>query len=85
MCYNFAKVICVDDSECCIGSRRGLGNLNNWEMLDFEKFGITKPTILCFGGNSTTDVITANVFCKITSNLIRLKSKTRDDAWQIIY
>lgn len=44
---------------------------NHWEKIDINKDGIiTKPTILCFGGNRTFDPKDANAVCRAAEELL---------------
>ncbi len=51
--------------------KRNLEKENHWEKLDINKFCISKPTLLCFGGNRTMDCYDANAFCKCADKIIR--------------
>ena len=46
---------------------------NHWQRLKFFKHKITKPTIICLGGNTTKTEEDANAICKLAANLIGLK------------
>ena len=59
--------------------RRNYNSMWHWEDLDIEDdkkdnfFRITKPTIICFGGNRAANAMSANGLCKIVEGLIGLK------------
>lgn len=55
--------------------KRNLKCDNNWQELSCNEFKISKPTVFCFGGNSTISAKTANGMCKIAQNLIGLKQQ----------
>lgn len=59
--------------------KRDLSKPNHWQELEFGKYKITKPTIICLGGNCTKTAEEANGICKIASSLIGLKSKITDE------
>lgn len=43
---------------------------NNWEIIDVDKFKITKPVIMVIGGMGTVDGSKANGYCKLVESLI---------------
>lgn len=43
---------------------------NHWQELDLSSYRITKPTVICLGGNGTTDAREANGMAKIVQNMI---------------
>ena len=53
--------------------KRDTSKPNHWQKLKFFKHKITKPTIICLGGNTTKFEEDANAMCKLASNLIGLK------------
>ncbi len=53
--------------------RRNLYDKNHWEQLPSSLFRITKPTVLCFGGNCTINPKDANAMCKIAQGLVGIK------------
>ena len=55
--------------------RRNLQSPNHWETLD-SNFKITKPTVLCFGGNGTVSEGGANSMCKIAQSIVGIKDPT---------
>lgn len=59
--------------------KRDLTKPNHWQSLEFGKYKITKPTIICLGGNCTKTTKEANGMCKIATNLIGLKGKIADE------
>jgi len=60
----------------------GRRNLNikdtHWEELTSD-YKITKPTVICLGGNNTRFAKQANHMCKIAQNLIGLKPRISED------
>lgn len=64
----------------------GIGKRNNqipethWEDLG-TSYKITKPTIICLGGNGTRGSEQANHICKIAEGLVGLKDKTIENEW----
>lgn len=52
--------------------KRNLAKEKHWENLFVENYGITKPTIICLGGNATIDTFEANGFCKLVENMLGL-------------
>ena len=60
--------------------RRSYNSIWHWEELDIANedspnfFRITKPVIICLGGNRATRAMNANGLCKIVENLIGLKN-----------
>lgn len=59
--------------------KRNLQCENHWEGLDPKTFRITKPTVLCFGGNTTTTPEEANAVCKIAQNLVGAKQPSTEN------
>lgn len=55
--------------------KRNLQKEDHWEELD-ASYRITKPTVICFGGNGTTSSLEANAMCKIAQGLVGIKEKT---------
>lgn len=53
--------------------KRDLNSIDHWKRLDLEKYSITKPTIICLGGNGTISERKANNFCKLAERLVGLK------------
>lgn len=53
--------------------RRNMAYKNHWEELPSDLYRITKPTVLCFGGNGTITSREANAMCKIAQGLVGLK------------
>ncbi len=53
--------------------RRNLDCKNHWEQLASDYYRITKPTVLCFGGNGAIGSLDANAMCKIAQGLVGLK------------
>lgn len=43
---------------------------HNWEVVDIEKYRITKPVVLIFGGLGTFKSYQANGYCKIVKSLL---------------
>lgn len=43
---------------------------NHWQDIDLSTYRITKPTVICLGGNGTTDAKEANGMAKIVQNMI---------------
>lgn len=43
---------------------------NHWQDIDLSSYRITKPTVICLGGNGTTDTREANGMAKIVQNMI---------------
>jgi len=56
--------------------RRDMQKEGHWEPLDIETYRITKPTVICLGGNCTKTPRDANAMCKLAQNLVGLKDKT---------
>ena len=59
--------------------RRNFNCENNWEELSYDKYRISKPTLICFGGNGTVNSRTANAMCKMAQGLIGLKHPTTNN------
>ena len=53
--------------------KRNLKVENHWEELDSGPFRITKPTVICFGGNQTIKPADANYICKVAQGLVGIK------------
>lgn len=53
--------------------KRDLNSVDHWKQLDIENYSITKPTIICLGGNGTITERKANNFCKLAERLVGLK------------
>ena len=63
-----------------IGKRNTTIPAPHWEELD-ANYTITKPTVICLGGNGTKTPEHANYVCKIAQNLMGLKDKTTENEW----
>ena len=59
--------------------KRDLSCENNWKKLNTHSYKIDKPTIFCFGGNTTSTAEKANGMCKVAASLIGLKQKESDE------
>lgn len=59
--------------------KRCLSQPNHWQDIEQGSYKITKPTVICLGGNCTKTVEEANGICKIASSLIGLKNKVCDE------
>ena len=59
--------------------KRDLSQPDNWLGLEFGKYKITKPTVICLGGNCTKTAEEANGICKIAASLIGLKGKVENE------
>ena len=53
--------------------KRNLQCKDNWEALDINSFRITKPTVLCLGGNGSLTTKSANAMCKVAQGLVGIK------------
>lgn len=54
--------------------KRDLRSTNNhWKELRLNNYKITKPVIICLGGNGTIDSTLANGFCKRAETMVGLK------------
>lgn len=63
--------------------RRDLNAENHWIELD-DSFKVTKPCVICLGGNGTFEPSDANHYCKMVENLIGLKQRTDNATTQRI-
>lgn len=59
--------------------KRDFSKPNHWQNIELGNFKITKPTIICLGGNCTITTEEANGVCKVASSLIGLKNKFDDE------
>ncbi len=59
--------------------KRNLQCKNNWQELDINTYRITKPTVLCFGGNGTLTTKSANAMCKAAQGLVGLKEPSAQE------
>lgn len=65
--------------------RRCYDNDNHWQELNIvdthseNYYQITKPTIICFGGNHTAKPKDANYYCRIVESLIGLGFRTEEN------
>ncbi len=50
--------------------RRDISKPNHWETLDLNKYKLTKPTILCFGGNRSFEPKDANFYCRTVEEML---------------
>ena len=68
--------MCLDDEKFVSAKigKRDLTCVNHWKTLDIENLKITKPTVLCFGGNRSMDERDANAFCKSAERLLNFDS-----------
>ena len=66
-----------------MGKRNTTQPDSHWEELDLD-YTITKPTIICLGGNGTKTPEQANYICKVAQNLIGLKDKTIENEWPTV-
>lgn len=55
--------------------KRNLNAKNHCEIINPFSYEITKPTIICFGGNAVTKTENANGFAKIASNLLGIRQE----------
>lgn len=53
--------------------KRNLQSEHHWEPLDSETFHITKPTVICLGGNGSIKPHNANFICKVAQSLVGIK------------
>lgn len=60
--------------------RRDLNVKNHWKTLNPHSYKITKPTVICLGGNATTNALEANGFCKQAENMLSLIKRSMTDA-----
>ena len=58
--------------------KRDTTKKDHWEKLDISEYKISKPTVLCFGGNRTFDPKDANAFCKSAEELLLNNSVSKD-------
>ncbi len=56
--------------------KRNLKKDNHWEELNREYFRITKPTVICLGGNGTIEARNANFMCRIAQSLVGVTEPT---------
>jgi len=59
--------------------KRNLKNENHWEALDSANFRVTKPTVLCFGGNTSLQAKDGNYMCKVAQSLVGIKDPIVDN------
>lgn len=59
--------------------KRNLDAPNHWQELDLSSYKITKPTVICLGGNFTKKSREANNMCKIAESLLGLKRQISDE------
>lgn len=45
----------------------------HWEPLDGKTFRVTKPTVICLGGNGSLKTRNANFCCKVAQSLVGIK------------
>lgn len=64
--------------------RRNLNCEKHWEPLASSLFRITKPTVICFGGNVSTTARDANAMCKIAQGLVGAKLPTTEKEFATI-
>ena len=57
--------------------RRTQENEEHWIPMQIEEFRITRPTIICFGGNATTDSCKAKRFCATAERLVGLQEESK--------
>lgn len=53
-----------------IGKRKTINNTSTWENIDVDTYRITRPTVLCLGGNNTISDKEANYMAKFVQRLI---------------
>lgn len=53
--------------------KRNLKKDNHWESLNGVDFYITKPTVICFGGNGSITPQSANYMCRVAQSLVGIK------------
>lgn len=58
--------------------KRNLSKKDHWEKIDISEYRITKPTVLCFGGNRTFDPKDANAFCRSAEELLVENNVSKD-------
>lgn len=61
-----------------IGKRSGNAS-NHWQNIDLNNYSITRPTVLCFGGNMTKTPKDANAMCKVAEGLLSKTSNYKED------
>ncbi|MBQ8431163.1 MAG: hypothetical protein IJX26_04435 [Clostridia bacterium] len=59
--------------------RRTLEKVNKWEDVDLKNFNVSKPTLICIGGNSTKTSKDANFYAKCAYNLIGYDKSILED------
>lgn len=60
--------------------KRDLNVKNHWKTLNPFSYKITKPTVICLGGNATINSFEANGFCKQAENMLSLIKRSPSDA-----
>lgn len=63
----------MDTCEKIIPAKLGKRDQNfefHWKEIDLDSIKISKPTLLCFGGNRSMDSKDANAFCKSAEKLL---------------
>lgn len=59
--------------------QRNLLAENHWQTKPITDFKITKPTIICLGGNGTIETRKANNVCKLVESLMGIKIESTND------
>lgn len=62
--------------------RRNLHFNNHWEPLDIDNYKITRPTLICLGGNGTIDPAKATRFCATAERLVGLKIDDTESSYK---
>ena len=62
-----------------IFGQRDLTAENHWRTKDIHDFKITRPTVVCLGGNGTTETRKANNVCKLVESLMGIKIEATND------
>lgn len=59
--------------------KRDLKKDNHWENLNGVNFRVTKPTVLCFGGNGSVTPQSANYMCRVAQSLVGIKEPKHEN------
>ena len=62
-----------------MGRRILTEKLSIWERINVDEYQINKPTIFCFGGNTTITPKDANFMCRMAQSLTGIKVKQQQD------
>lgn len=72
------------DYEDAVPFEAGLRNLNvekHWQKIDLNSYKITKPLLICLGGNGCVKTKDANGICKLFEGMIGLKPQFTNESY----